>query len=173
MSDIDEAKKRLPLAALMGELGLAKHAKKSARCPFHDDQHNSFSVYQKNGTWRWKCHAGCGQGDEITFLECYKSISKREAIKLFLEMSGVNGGTPPHSSAHKRSNKAAQTTLDWLACVDAFTDKNVEWFAKSRGYSVELCSWLKEKGLIGLYLGHVAFPVYDATGAIVGAHYQP
>jgi len=60
---IDEAKRRLPLPALMHRLGLGDHAKKSARCPLHDDQHNSFSVWQEDGIWFWKCHAGCGGGD--------------------------------------------------------------------------------------------------------------
>jgi DNA primase len=70
IDDIAEAKRRLPLPALMHRLGLGEQAKKSARCPFHDDKHNSFSIWQnKDGLWSWKCHAGCGQGDEITFLE--------------------------------------------------------------------------------------------------------
>jgi CHC2 zinc finger len=68
---IDEAKRRLPLPDLMtNHLGLGKHAKKEAHCPFHKDEHPSFSVFQgKNGKgWQWKCHAGCGYGDEIVFL---------------------------------------------------------------------------------------------------------
>jgi len=32
---IDEAKRRLPLPALMARLGLGEHAKKSALCPLH------------------------------------------------------------------------------------------------------------------------------------------
>ena len=46
MSDIAIAKRRLPLPTLMHQFGLREHAKKSARCPFHKDQHNSFSVYK-------------------------------------------------------------------------------------------------------------------------------
>jgi len=51
---IDEAKRRLPLPELMKQLGLAEHAKKSARCPLpgHDDKHPSFSSFQgKGGFW--------------------------------------------------------------------------------------------------------------------------
>ena len=164
------SKKRLPLPALMGQLGLAKHAEKSALCPFHDDQHNSFSVYQKNGTWRWKCHAGCGQGDEITFLECYKSISNRAAIKLFLEMSGVNGATPAQPSPRKRSTKAEQSPLEWLACVNALTDKNVRQCAQWRGHSVELWFRLRQEELVGLYDGRIGFPVHDRACNVVAVH---
>jgi hypothetical protein len=52
--DITSAKQRLPLPALMHKLGLDDHAKKSARCPFHDDKHNSFSAWQNNGAWFFK-----------------------------------------------------------------------------------------------------------------------
>src|SRR3954463_3273719 len=39
------AKQRLPLSALMAQLGFGDRAKKSARCPFHDDSAASFSLY--------------------------------------------------------------------------------------------------------------------------------
>jgi hypothetical protein len=112
MSDaIQEAKRRLPLPALMHRLGLGPHAKKSAHCTFHDDQRNSFSVYKNgSGEFRFKCFAGCGEGDEITFLEKHYGISNKEATKLFLEIAGVNGATPaprkvasaPISNRHHR-----------------------------------------------------------------------
>ena len=65
-NDIRQAKRTLPLPTLMHQLGLGEHAKRSARCPFHGDQHNSFSVWKNGaGLWFWKCHTGCGEGDEI------------------------------------------------------------------------------------------------------------
>src|SRR5437762_2718525 len=96
-STISQAKKILALPELMRRLGLGDHAKKSARCPFpfHDDQHNSFSVWQKeNGAWRFKCHAGCGAGDEIDFLEVREGLSNSAAVKRFLEIAGMNGSKP-------------------------------------------------------------------------------
>jgi hypothetical protein len=123
-------------------------AKKSAHCPFHDDQRNSFSIY-KNGKseWRFKCFAGCGEGDEITFLEKYYGISNREATKRFLEMAGVNGSARLATVGLKLNPKSAQP-FDWRACVEAFTDKHIERLARWRGYSVEFCRWLKENGLV-------------------------
>src|SRR6476619_974034 len=32
----------------------------SARCPAHDDQHNSLSLHHRDGRWLLHCHAGCG-----------------------------------------------------------------------------------------------------------------
>jgi DNA primase len=91
---IAEAKRRLPLPALMHRIGLGAHAKKRAFCPFHDDQRTSFSIYRDDkGEWRFKCFTGCGQGDEINFLELHEKLSRQDAIKRFLELAGVNGST--------------------------------------------------------------------------------
>src|SRR5207249_2257285 len=116
MTPLENAKQRLPLPLLMQRLGLGEHAKKSARCPFHEDQHNSFSVWQtSNNLWRWKCHAGCGRGDEIDFLARYKNISKNEAIKLLVELAGIaetSKGLPEH-----QTNNQHPSPIDWQRCV--------------------------------------------------------
>ena len=46
MNKIGEAKTILPLPKLMTSFGLGELAKRSARCPFHDDRRCSFSVWQ-------------------------------------------------------------------------------------------------------------------------------
>ncbi len=78
VSKIAQAKLRLPLPELLAKLGLSDHAKKSARCPFpgHEDRHPSFSVFKgTDGFWHWQCFAGCGEGDEITFLSQVRGTS--------------------------------------------------------------------------------------------------
>ena len=183
--DIAEAKRRLPLPVLMDQFGLGAHAKKSARCPFHDDQHNSFSTFQSAvGQWFWKCHAGCGQGDEITLLELLEGLSNGQAIKRYLELAGGNGSASPKQfvavwTVEQRkevrpndSSTATPQTFDWQSCNEAFTEQRVQQLARFRGYSVEFCWWPKEKRLIGLYKGHIAFPVHE-NGKVVGAHYKP
>ena len=116
--DIAEAKRRLPLPQLMERCCLGEHAKKSARCPWHDDGNNSFSVWQGEKGWQFKCHSGCGGGDEINFLEKHEGISNRDATKRFLELSGVSG---------ERAVKLASGVhpFNWRACVDAFTDDHI------------------------------------------------
>jgi hypothetical protein len=152
MNKIVEAKTILPLPKLMASFGLGEHAKKSARCPFHDDRRCSFSVWQDDhGRWSFKCHAGCGAGDEINFLELHEKLSRRDAVKRFLDLAGLNGATPPRST----------TTFDWQKCVDAFSTVHLERLSEWRGYPVEFCSWLHKCGLVGLYDGCIAFPVYD------------
>jgi hypothetical protein len=75
---------------LMKQLGLGVHAKKRAHCPWHDDKHPSFSVFQGKDTfWHYKCFVcdSCG-GDEITLLGKHFDISRREAIRRYLELAG-------------------------------------------------------------------------------------
>jgi CHC2 zinc finger len=92
---IDEAKRRLPLPELMAQVGLGDRAKKTAHCPFHDDEHKSFSVFKGgDGFWHWKCFAGCGEGDEIKFLSKLKGLSPTEAISLYLDMAGFPSTCP-------------------------------------------------------------------------------
>jgi putative DNA primase/helicase len=31
----------------------------TARCPAHDDEHNSLSLHHRDGKWLLRCHAGC------------------------------------------------------------------------------------------------------------------
>ena len=160
-----EAKTILPLPALLHREGLGNHAKKSTRCPFHDDARNSFSVYKNGkGDFRWKCFAGCGHGDEINFLERRRGISRSEATKLFIEMAGSRNGSTPVA------RKAKPAVFNWERRVAALTDTHLEKLARERAYSREFCAWLKENGLVGIFDGCIAFPVHDVQGIVVAAH---
>jgi CHC2 zinc finger len=154
--EIAEAKERLPLPGVLARYGLGDHAKKSAKCPFHDDTRNSFSVYKNDsGEFRCKCFTGCIAGDEIDFIAKRESLSKSAAIKRYLELAGVNG-------------------FDWEKCVDAFKAESAERLCEWRGFSPEFVSWLHKNKLIGLdlgrYMGCIAFPVHDKNGEVVSAH---
>ena len=107
---IDKARRQLPLPDLMAREGLEEHAKKSAHCPFHDDQHKSFSVFEgKDGFWYWKCHAGCGDGDEILFLRKLKNLSLTDAMNLYLDMAGFPSDVPPKSHECPKSPEFPQS----------------------------------------------------------------
>jgi CHC2 zinc finger len=167
MNRIAEAKAHLPLPELLSRYGFGDRARKSARCPFHDDKRNSFSVWCADGTgrWAWKCHAGCGGGDEITFLEVQEELSRRDAVRRFLELAGVRS-----QAAHARGPQAA-ATFDWRKCVSGFTDKHVAQLAEWRGFSPESIRELREHRHIGIHNGLIAFPVHN-NGLIVGTHFR-
>ena len=106
---IDEAKRRLPLPELMRQLGYdEKHIGKTALCPFHGDRHPSFSVFQKNDAWFHRCFVGCSSGDEITFLVKHFGISRRDAIKRYLDMAGFPACVPLKSHEYPQSRKSRE-----------------------------------------------------------------
>jgi hypothetical protein len=112
---IDKAKPLLSMPDLMRELGYEeKHIGKTALCPFHSDQHPSFSVFlSSNGKgWQWKCHAGCGYGDEIAFLVKHFGISRPEAITRFLDLAGF-----PSRSSSKSHEYPCVSCVSVSPCV--------------------------------------------------------
>ena len=135
------------------------HAKRSgkgwiAKCPVHDDQKPSLSLGESaDGRALLKCHAGCSTDDVIAAL----GLTRRDLFP---------------ATSQRQSGNGAKSTFDWRASAEAFTAKHIEWLAKSRGYSIELCCWLKENGFVGLYDDHVAFPICNESGNIVAAQYR-
>jgi hypothetical protein len=173
---IQQAKLRLPLPLLMQQLGLGDHAKKSARCPFHEDSNPSFSVFQIGDSWFYKCFAGCGEGDEINFLEKHNGISRNDAKNLYLKMAGC---APSTYTARRKSNNEGQALsaataeqFSWNDCVAAFSKSDLQRLANWRGYREETVRLLLKEKKIGIYKGCVAFPVEDHAGHVVGAHYR-
>ena len=92
-SDINRAKQQLPLPELMATLGDQAHARRSSRCPFHEDHSPSFSIFRgRGGVWLWKCHAGCGHGDGVDYLKLKLGLSTGEAIRKYLDLAGIAQG---------------------------------------------------------------------------------
>jgi hypothetical protein len=107
MTALESAKLAMPLPGLMARLGLSEHAKKSARCPFHEDRNNSFSVFQtRTGQWAWNCFAGCGGGDAVAFLARVTNISNGGACRRFIEMAspGTAASTASRVSSPPRAH---------------------------------------------------------------------
>lgn len=53
------------------------------RCPLHEDRHESMSVHLGNGGWR--CFAGCGTGDMVSFHQRLTGKPFAEAVHDLLE----------------------------------------------------------------------------------------
>lgn len=124
---------------LLRLLDLGEHAKKSARCPLHEDRNASFSVWQGAHGWRWKCQTGCGHGDEISFLEIYFGTSRVQAISRYLALAG-EAIQAPFPAARKTPAKpstgpslpfdaAPGTEADWRALADL---RGISWHAPAK-----------------------------------------
>jgi len=171
---IREAKARLPLPLLMARYGYGDRAKKSARCPFHEDKHKSWSVWQGDQSqWLFKCQAGCGAGDEINFVELIEKLSRGDAIKRYLKLARDISPPPCAQTAdgQAKSAHAKRKPFVWQQYVLAMSDRYVEAIAAKRAFSVSFVRELRDKKQIGIYQGKVAFPVIN-DGEIVGAHFR-
>jgi hypothetical protein len=143
------------------------NAKRSGRgwiasCPVHDDRRPSLSINEaSDGRALITCHAGC---DSTAILNSL-GMAPRDLFP-----KSDNGARAV--SNKKRSTTAAEKSApNWQKYNDAFTEKNVNQLAQWRGYSVEFCEWLRVNKLVGVYNGHIAFPVIE-NGQIIGVHYK-
>ena len=74
---IQEIKRRLSLENLLEIYNVKKgHTAKTYHCPFHEDKNPSFSITETG----WKCFTGCGNGDQISFIEKIENIHFEEAL---------------------------------------------------------------------------------------------
>ena len=114
MTPLELAKERLPLPELMERLGLGDCAKKSARCPFHEDRSNSFSVFQSaDGQWRWNCFAGCSPngkpGDGPDLIAKLENIGSADACRRYIDLAGGSTNaaySQPRALASQRTKTA-------------------------------------------------------------------
>lgn len=51
------------------------------RCPLHDDKHESLSVHIAGERGGWRCFAGCGKGDMVSFHERLTGKPFAEAVR--------------------------------------------------------------------------------------------
>jgi hypothetical protein len=51
------------------------------RCPFHDDRNASLSVRLDGERGHWRCFAGCGHGDLMSFHMRLSSLTFVEAVR--------------------------------------------------------------------------------------------
>ena len=49
-------------------------------CPFHDDQHPSFSVNLEKGLWC--CHSGCGGGNIFQFVARHQGVQIKDVDQI-------------------------------------------------------------------------------------------
>ena len=83
---IEQIKNRLSLENLLQIYNIrAGETKNTYHCPFHDDKNPSFSIKDK----MWHCFAGCGSGDQISFIQKIDNLSFEEALIKASSISNV------------------------------------------------------------------------------------
>ena len=167
--EISELKNKFSLPSVLTELGYPQElVRQSTNCPFHEDKNPSFGIWKDDaGQWKWKCHAGCGGGDAIDFIQVALNLSQSEAIHRFKQMAGATEARPVLVDPPKR--------IDWTEARDAFKPAHRNKLAKWRGLTSEFVDWLHTENLLGVVQGQLAFPVQHnprttSNGSADGAH---
>jgi len=151
-NNLEYLRQRLPLPGLMAALGLGEHAERLAFCPFHENtKTGAFSVWVDNeDRHRWKCHAGCGGGDEVDFLEKYLGLSKKGAIQRYIELAGgafysiSNRGTGTRLNALKKETGVIRLPGD----IHAGTWEELQTVARLRGVDVWALATMQQNGIL-------------------------
>jgi hypothetical protein len=186
---IAQVKQHFPLPLFLLSRGLGDHARRSARCPLHDDRHNSFSVFQgHDGDWRWKCHSACGGGDALDLicrldgipfkvgLERYRKESKSSYVQGLLS-NNVDWQRHIFQDSPARLEPQPQTQpgFNWSGCIQtlAYDGGLINRLAKGRGYDPATIWALLQHELIGQFEGHFAFPVTTTSDEkqVIGCHF--
>lgn len=177
--NIEEAKKRLPLPALMRLLGIPSVSiptqdGQSARCPWYyhhsnGDKKPSFNIYQ--GGSLAKCF-GCGYHlDAPGFLAKWKGCSQSEACREFIRLA------EGHKVALLRAPVIQLPRTRRLPCpiadlpMSPLTDEQVMQIARVRVISPEAISWACQLGVLkfGYVCGHKCWVLLDDSKLIAEA----
>jgi P4 family phage/plasmid primase-like protien len=170
MSDdlLQRAKQRLSISELWRKLRL--QGRPPARdgvkfcSPLRKDRHPSCTLTD-NGScfhdWSHGLHL-----DSYDFYQHATGQDSKTAFVAFIETAGLGHELNGKNSA---SQNGSIPHFDWIKCVNAITTEDLRELANWRGYSAELCQWMKQRKYIGLLKNEWAFPVVH-NGKIVAAH---
>jgi DNA primase len=131
------------------------------KCPWHDDNEDSLSVFQEKGSWMCRCHAGCKindnaddgkiAGNVVQFVAKFDGVSIAKAAKIAEdELAGSWGAEKADVERVFRpvsSNSKTYRTIDLktYSCAETNLQKSTEAqeFLKSRGITMETARKLK------------------------------
>ncbi len=63
------------------------HGYATGCCPFHDDHTPSLGVKLQGARGAWRCYAGCGQGDLVTFHQQLTGLDFKAAVRDLLGLA--------------------------------------------------------------------------------------
>lgn len=184
MSDdaLDKAQRILPLPELMRRMGdyAASPAETGKggfliKSPLREDKNPSFSVYRRDGEWKWSDKATGEGGDALDYLQAREGKDFKEARARLIELAGVADSTPAPAAKKPESPRVRVTVkkkvFDWADCTKALTAEHAREIAEWRGYPVEFVEWCRDQGWIGWYKGGPAMPVHEGE-KVIGIHHR-
>ena len=180
MSDelLDKAKRSLPLPELLRRLGdyapSPAETGKGAfliRSPLREDRNPSFSVYRRDGEWKWSDKGTGDGGDAVDYLRHRDGKEFKEARARLLDLAGVKDRAPDATRDPMIRVTVKKKVFDWADCTKALTDEPVREIAQWRGYPPEFVEWCRDQGWLGWFKGGPALPVHEG-GKVIGIHHR-
>jgi hypothetical protein len=102
-------------------------------------------VFKKtDDTWWHRCFVGCSQGDEIALLVKHFNISRREAIKRYLELAGFPALRPESREYPELPESHGSLSIPESPCVSCVSVSPVSPVSKGQGLDKELEKELKD-----------------------------
>jgi AAA domain-containing protein len=133
----------------------------------------------------------CIAGDKVGLWGDFADSQKhsRNLFDLWMQARNVNFKTALHEAAQwlgitlttksepplilpRQSGNGEKKSFDWESCVGALKPEHLVRLGNQRWYSRAFCSELREKMLIGLHKGCIAFPIHDCARNVVAVHYR-
>ncbi len=118
--DTDLIRESLTISEVIKDFGVelkSYGSRHMGKCPFHDDRLPSLSVSDTHSAW--KCFAGCGQGDVISFIQQFRGCSFKEALSEAKQLAGIEDQylTPDQRALYelkvKRSLEEKKAFKEW------------------------------------------------------------
>ncbi len=173
-------KQRLPLPELLARLGLFDAPPRSGNhpCPIHSERNGSaFSMQHTRGVWLWICHGKCAAGgDEISFLEHFGSLSRRNAIHRYQELCGFsprNGFHPNPIATHRKpaATQVPHPMIDFPNPLTAGSFSDCEQVANLRSVPTSTITAMSKEGLLafGNVCGLPSWLVLDGSRKLAEA----
>ena len=160
---IHEAKDRVRIPYLWRLFGFNGEPGQSSFCPFHENTNSpAFSVFDDGRAF--KCFAGCGQGDAVTFIERAGRLSRRDACRRLVELAG--GSTSRNRedftpSAACRTRNPARLKIE----TTSGTPSQLAHFAALRNVGTLAVDMAAARGLLafGTHWGREAWFILDQS----------
>lgn len=175
--DLDQIKR--DKNRLLEALGVQRQGN-HLRCPWHEDTVGSMQVNEgDDGTWFWKCHAGCGGGTIVDAYALANRCSPAEACKRLTqeEYKSERSGSGPVVVRQGVVTQAKDRSTKWIkATMEAVDNGQAEAARAKRGisydvlrkYSVGWCEKLSFAGRSDDKITGWSLPITDANGNLLG-----
>jgi hypothetical protein len=126
---------------------------------------------EKRGLWSDFSSGDKASRSPIDLWRAARGVDTATAFREARAWLGMPSTNESHVSKQAVSTGAGER-FDWRQCVANLKLNHLLLLAKTRGYSNPFCGWLRKEGLVGLYEDCIAWPLRDAVGTIVAAHYK-